>query len=93
MPAVGRSARLSVIATGKTYALQDFVAQAFAAVGLDWHDHVGSDPALMRPSDLAVSRADPQRAAQRLGWTAQTDMPIVVQRMVASEQARTIQAI
>ena len=76
-----------VIATGKTHALQDFVARAFAEVNLDWRDHVGSDPALMRPSDVAVSRADPRLAAQQLGWTAQTDLPHVVQRMVASEQA------
>jgi len=76
-----------VIATGKTHALQDFVAQAFAAVDLDWREHVDINPGLMRPSDVAVSRADPRLAAQHLGWTAQTDMQHVVQRMVVSEQA------
>jgi GDPmannose 4,6-dehydratase len=71
-----------VIATGETHSLQDFVAEAFAAVNRDWHDFVESDPALMRPTDLAVSKANPSRAADRLGWKAQTHMKGVVQKMV-----------
>ena len=81
-----------IIATGKTCSLQDFVASAFSAVNLDWRDHVGSDASLMRPTDVAIFRADPRRATSQLGWTAQTDMAHVVQRMVASEQARTTEA-
>lgn len=77
-----------VIATGETHALQDFVAEAFAAVGLNWREHVDSDPALMRPTDLAVSRADPSRAQEKLGWQARTQMPGVVRDMVDAEQAR-----
>jgi GDPmannose 4,6-dehydratase len=71
-----------VIATGETHSLQDFVAAAFAAVELDWRDHVESDPALMRPADLAISRADPSRAEAALGWKAQTRMDGVVKNMV-----------
>ena len=71
-----------VIATGETHPLQDFVAEAFAAVDLDWRDHVDNDPALMRPTDLAVSRADPSRAAGMLDWKARTYMQGVVHNMV-----------
>lgn len=71
-----------VIATGETNSLQDFVAEAFTAVNLDWHKHVNTDPALMRPTDLAVSRADPTRAATQLGWLAVTHMRGVVLNMV-----------
>ncbi len=78
-----------VIATGETHALQHFVAEAFAAVGLSWQDHVNSDPALMRPSDLAISRADPSRVQEKLGWQARTQMYGVVRHMVDAEQART----
>jgi len=73
-----------VIATGETHALQDFIAEAFAAVNLDWRDHVDSDPALMRPADLGVSRADPTLAARKLGWKAQMNMAGVVYKMVAA---------
>lgn len=77
-----------VIATGETHALQDFVAEAFAAVNLDWRDHVDTDPALMRPTDLAVSRADPSRAATQLSWRAKTHMQGVVLKMVTSAISR-----
>ena len=39
-----------VIATGQTNTLQDFVATVFEAVGLDWTQHVITDPTLLRPS-------------------------------------------
>lgn len=78
-----------VIATGETNTLQDFVAAAFEALDLDWRDHVDGDPALIRPTDLAVSCADPSRAQEKLGWQARTRMHGVVRRMVEAEQART----
>jgi GDPmannose 4,6-dehydratase len=71
-----------VIATGESHTLQDFVAVAFAAFNLDWRDHVDTDPALMRPTDLSVSRADPALAAAKLGWRAETQMTAVVRKMV-----------
>lgn len=71
-----------VIATGETHSLQDFVAEAFAAVNLDWREHVDTDPALMRPTDLATSRADPSHAAEKLDWKAQTSMRGVVRNML-----------
>jgi len=71
-----------VIATSETHSLRDFIAEAFAAVNLDWQDHVATDPALMRPADLAVSRADPSLARTKLGWQAQTRMQGVVRNMV-----------
>lgn len=75
-----------VIATGETHALEDFVAEAFDSVGLDWHDHVTSDPALMRPTDLRISRANPAMAAEKLGWRADMRMRGVVRAMVAAER-------
>lgn len=70
-----------VIATGETCSLQTFVEEAFAAVNLVWRDYVDTDSALMRPTDLAISRADPSRAANKLGWIARTHMKGVVQKM------------
>ncbi|MCF8160607.1 MAG: GDP-mannose 4,6-dehydratase [Polaromonas sp.] len=81
-----------VIATGETHALEDFVAEAFDAVDLDWHDHVTSDPALMRPKDVRISRANPALAADKLGWRASMRMPGVVRAMVAAEQALRVKA-
>ncbi len=76
-----------VIATGESNSLQQFVATAFEAVGLEWQRHVDSDPALFRPTDLPTSYADPALAARELGWRATRRMDDVVRAMVAAESA------
>ncbi|MGY8996545.1 MAG: GDP-mannose 4,6-dehydratase [Alphaproteobacteria bacterium] len=79
-----------VVATGQSHTLQDFVAHAFSSLDLDWRDHVDSDPALMRPSDLSVSSGDPTKAADVLGWRATRAMPDVVEAMVAAERGTSL---
>jgi GDPmannose 4,6-dehydratase len=76
-----------VIATGKTYSLQDFVRSAFEAVSLDWREHVDVDRSLFRPSEIRVPAARPDKAASVLGWRATVLMPEVVRRMVEAERA------
>ncbi len=58
-----------VIATGETRPLEQFVARAFECVGLDWRDHVESDKALLRPTDLQARLGQPGKgqARTRLG--------------------------
>ena len=72
-----------IIATGETHSLADFAERSFSSVGLDWRDHVISDPALFRPTDIEAVRADPSHAAKVLGWRATQRMPEVVTRMMA----------
>ena len=76
-----------VVATGTAYSLQDFLAAAFAAAGLDWTDHVRSDPSLFRPSDPRVIVGDPSRTHEVLGWTAGKRAPDVARALVESIQA------
>jgi GDPmannose 4,6-dehydratase len=71
-----------VIATGESCKLEDFVATAFASVGLNWQDHVISDKSLLRPTDLAISRGNPNKAREKLAWQAQYKMPDIVRVMV-----------
>jgi GDPmannose 4,6-dehydratase len=75
-----------VIATGQSHPLRDLAARAFECVGLDWRNHVDSDPGLYRPTDIHISRGDPSKAAERLGWRAQVDMAEMVRRMIAAER-------
>jgi len=77
-----------VIATGESHSLEEFVAAAFDAVGLDWRAHVVSDPSLYRPTELAVGRGNPEKSQKRLGWKAQYKMHDVVRMMVREEQNR-----
>ncbi|MGA8572233.1 MAG: GDP-mannose 4,6-dehydratase [Desulfobaccales bacterium] len=77
-----------VIATGESHSLEEFVAAAFAQVGLQWRDHVVIDPELFRPTDIAVSRGNPQKAAGALGWRARYRMAEVVRLMCQDELKR-----
>jgi len=80
-----------VIATGQTITLRQFVAEAFAALGLDWQDHVKVDSTLFRPADIAVSRANPAKAAQALGWKATMGPADVARAMAVHEQQEILQ--
>lgn len=71
-----------VIATGVSSSLEEFVAEAFNCVGLNWRDHVVTDANLLRPTDLAISQGNPAKAKEKLGWQAKYKMPDVVRMMV-----------
>jgi GDPmannose 4,6-dehydratase len=77
-----------VIATGESCLLEDFVAAAFVAVGLDWREHVEMDDSLLRPTDLAVGRGNPGKAKCVLGWVAKYKMKDVVMMMSAAQVDR-----
>jgi len=70
-----------VIATGRTVALEYFVERAFAHFDLDWRAHVDRDPALVRPSEIMMSRANPERAHAVLGWRSGKNVDDVVAAM------------
>ena len=74
-----------VIATGETNTLQDFLAAVFETVGLDWTQYVGTDTSLLRPSEIMVSRGNPAKALDKLGWQAKQKMRDVVGWLVAAE--------
>lgn len=76
-----------ILATGRTATLEEFVGLAFAHFGLDWRAHVVRTAASLRPSDVQVSRGDPSKARERLGWSARTRMPELVTRLVEAELA------
>ena len=77
-----------VVATGRLSSLEEFVAATFGAVALDWREHVTSDPALLRPTDLEGFTGDAKRAAERLGWRASITMPEVAIALVRAEMEK-----
>ena len=70
-----------VICTGESRSLKEFTAAAFSHFGLDWQDHVVSDPKLLRPTDISTSAGDASKAHGELGWKATTRMEEVIGRM------------
>jgi GDPmannose 4,6-dehydratase len=71
-----------VVATGETRKLQDFIAAAFEAVGLNWKEHTAIDQTLFRPTDIVIGRGDASKAERRLGWKAKYKMADVARMMV-----------
>lgn len=78
-----------VIATGQTFKLEDFVRTVFSQLGLDWNRHVRTNPEFLRPTDILISRADPGKAARKLGWKAGYAMPDVARMMVEARLQAT----
>ncbi|MDA8414846.1 MAG: GDP-mannose 4,6-dehydratase [Desulfobacteraceae bacterium] len=78
-----------VIATGETNTLEDFVAETFDQLGLNWRDHVSSDPSLLRPSEIMISRGNPGKAGKDLGWRAENRMRDVVRIMIDAERGKS----
>ena len=72
-----------VIATGETHSLRDFVASVFAELGLDYQEHVDTDPELLRPSDIRRSCGNPARAREILHWEAKTKMAEIARKMLS----------
>ena len=74
-----------VIGTGETNSLKDFVKTVFSILGLNWEDHVDLNPELLRPTDIMVSKANPAKAIEKLGWKAKHKMADVARMMVEAE--------
>jgi GDPmannose 4,6-dehydratase len=71
-----------VIATGLSCSLQEFVAVAFAHVGLDAQKFVRVDKSLFRPTEIGIGLGDASRAEAVLNWKAGTKMPQVAKLLV-----------
>ncbi len=77
-----------VVGTGETHSVRELVELAFAHVGLDWHDHVVTDPAFIRPAEVDLLQADPRKAKRELGWSPKVAFPELVAMMVDADVAR-----
>lgn len=75
-----------VIATGVCHTLLQFTEAVFAAVGLDYREHVVSDASLYRPTDIDRSVGNSTKAHRQLGWKADTTFPELVARLVQARQ-------
>ena len=77
-----------VIATGEAHSVKDLVDVAFGHLGLDWHKHVGLDPAFLRPAEVDHLIGDPAKARKELGWEPSVNFKGLVTMMVDADMAR-----
>ena len=77
-----------VIATGVSHSVRDLVETAFSHVGLEWQDHVETDPALLRPAEVEHLVGDSTKARQVLDWTPSVEFEELVHMMVDADLDR-----
>ncbi len=76
-----------VIATGGTHSVREFCDIAFRHLGLDYRDHVVSDPRFLRPAEVDLLIGDATKARTELGWTPTVPFGELVTMMVEADLA------
>ncbi len=75
-----------VVATGKAHSVQEFVAAAFSAAGIDqWRHLVRTDERFSRPGEAVELVGNPRLAREELGWAPTIGFEEIVARMVAHD--------
>jgi GDPmannose 4,6-dehydratase len=77
-----------VVATGISKSVRELVDAAFNTVGLDYHDFVTVDPALLRPAEVDYLCGDSSYARQKLGWEPDVAFEQLVNMMVEEDLQR-----
>ena len=76
-----------VVATGETHSVSEFLDEAFSCVGLDWREHVKTDPKYLRPAEVDLLLGDASKARERLGWQPRMHFKELVRLMVDADMA------
>ena len=72
-----------VIATGKTYSVEECVKEAFQCINInEYTNYIEIDPKLKRPSEVPYLRGLPRKAKRRLSWEPSIDFKGLIKRMV-----------
>lgn len=74
-----------VVGMGETHSVRELCRVAFGAVGLDWDNHIVSDPAFYRPAEVDLLVSDPTKAKEELGWEAEVSFEELIQMMVDAD--------
>jgi GDPmannose 4,6-dehydratase len=74
-----------VVATGETHSVRDFVGLAFSLAGLDYRNHVSTDPTLFRPAEVNLLQGDYTKARVKLGWQSSIAFESLVREMVEAD--------
>jgi GDPmannose 4,6-dehydratase len=76
-----------VVATGQTHTVREFVAEAFALLGLDWQDFVAITDRFKRPAEVPALLGDASKARRVLGWEPKVDFKQLCAMMLESDLA------
>jgi GDPmannose 4,6-dehydratase len=74
-----------VVGMGETHSVRELCKVAFDYAGLNWEEHVVSDPAFYRPAEVDLLVSDPSKARKELGWEAEVSFEGLIQMMVDAD--------
>lgn len=74
-----------VIATGETYSVKQFLAEAFGYLDLDWKKYVEVDPRYFRPTEVETLIGDASKARKKLKWKPKVNFKELVRMMVDAD--------
>ena len=74
-----------VVATGTTHTVREMCEIAFDHVGLDFEDHVVSDPNMVRPAEVEHLIGDASKARNVLGWKPRVGFKELIEMMVDAD--------
>lgn len=76
-----------VIATGQTHTLEEFVAEVFQQLGLNWKDYVDTNPEFFRPSEILYSAGNSEKASKSLNWKPTISFKEMIGKLIENEQS------
>jgi GDPmannose 4,6-dehydratase len=71
-----------VVATGESHSVREFLDEAAACCGLDWHEFVETDPRYLRPTEVDFLLGDASKARRKLNWIPRIGFRELVRKMV-----------
>jgi GDPmannose 4,6-dehydratase len=74
-----------VIATGEMHSVRDFLDEAAEHLGVDWQQHVETDPRYFRPAEVDALCGDATKAREKLGWEPTVTFKDLVRIMVDAD--------
>ncbi|HEX7175055.1 MAG TPA: GDP-mannose 4,6-dehydratase [Pyrinomonadaceae bacterium] len=74
-----------VVATGELHSVREFLDEAFGYLGLDWREHVETDPRQLRPAEVDAVVGDSSKARRVLGWRPRVAFRELVRMMVDAD--------
>ena len=74
-----------VLGTGEAHSVREFMEEAFAYAGLDWHKHVKTSERYLRPLEVDSLIADTKKAREKLGWEPRVKFQELVAIMVDAD--------
>jgi len=77
-----------VVGTGQTHSVRELCEVAFGHLGLDYRDHVKTDPRFIRPAEVDLLVSDPSLAQRELGWEPRVSFQELVAMMVQADLER-----